>query len=241
MASRPLYGAVMAERNPEREAQRARRAREEALARDAVAAATEQPEPPPAAPQVQPRPVEVRSLGAEPPPRTDPTYAWTIAALPIVWIPLAYFAPAIAVSPFVLFGYWVLAYILAVLDSRQLHRAGIEVAPRLVVLIPWYLIRRTTRARSTPAIPIVWFAAAAASLLAQFTFAAVVQVDGDVLEPEIKKWATDQGAAVASIDCPTTWAHEGDTITCSVTLDDGSLAPVDVELGDNGYYTWNWR
>ncbi|MBB3041044.1 DUF4333 domain-containing protein [Nocardioides soli] len=168
-------------------------------------------------------------------------YVWTIALLPLVWLPLGYWVPALAAQEWAMIAYWVIAVVLAILDSQQLKKGGVNVSPGAALLIPLYLILRTVRARSTPAVPILWFASFGAAVIGQLTFAASYQFDGEWIEPDIAEWATNQGAGEVDVDCPTKWVHADEEVRCTVTDGAGNTASVIATLGDDGYYSWSWR
>jgi hypothetical protein len=229
----------MTERNPEHEAQQARaqaawKAWDEAKETAPASPTPARAEPPPPATTAS-----VAIAGTPPPrPRVDPTYAWTIALLPLVWIPLAYLAPA-AASSWGVFGVWAATAGLAGLDSRRLREQGVMVSAwSVLLLIPVYLILRTKRAGSTPAIPVVWFASFGASILALTTFAAVYDFDGDYAEPQIEKWLRDQGVRNVNVDCPDTTTRVGGEIECSVTDASGRSVTVVVTMAEDGAYSW---
>jgi hypothetical protein len=232
----------MPERNPEREAQQARAAaswnqwQEHEEARAAERRAAQAPPPAPAPPPS----MRVNSLGPDVrPPRVDPTYAWTTALLPLTWLLVAYFAPeALTWAWLPLVG---VAVLLCALDRRRIRaETGIELAPSDLLIVPVYLIDRTRKLHSTPAIPVVWFVATGVALLSMFTFAASYQFDGDGIEPQITKWIKGQGIDDATVDCPNTWVHEGKKVTCTVIRPNGKMTAVYVQLDSDGFYTWGW-
>ena len=89
--------------------------------------------------------------------KVDPTFAWSLAFAPLL----------IAVFPYVARGASELVGLaaalglnigLALADRARLAKAGIAVKVAWAIfLVPGYLIVRTIRAGSTPAIPVVWF------------------------------------------------------------------------------------
>lgn len=243
---------TVSERNPEREAQRARQERADAAwaAYEAQHPAQAPAAPAPAAPVAGVAPSSstpapavgaVAPGSATPAARVDPTYAWTLAALPLVWVPVAYWAPAVGASPGAWTGALVVSALLATLDQQRLAGAGRRVSVAwALLLVPVYLILRTRAARSTPAIPVVWFAAFAASVLALSTFASAVEVDPDELEPHIARWAREQGLRGVTVSCPSKVVRAGQEITCNVTSRaGGGPALVDVVVDTDGY-RWGW-
>lgn len=164
-------------------------------------------------------------------------YVWTLALLPIIMLPIDYFAPQASVG-----GWWVaiiVATALCVFDARHLASRGVN-APSAwwCVLIPGYLIARTVRSGSTPAIPIVWFISFGVSVLGAFTFAAAYEIPRYQLENDIEEWAADNGARSARVICPATTAvRVGDTVDCTIT-EGGLSGIVRVTIEDGGGYSW---
>ncbi|MDI6911509.1 hypothetical protein [Nocardioides sp.] len=179
--------------------------------------------------------------GSAPRARVDPTFAWTAATLPLAYVPIAYFAPAAAVATGGVLA--LAAAVSCVLDHRRV-RAAVDGSgrdfPPVSVLIPFlYLVLRTIRIKSTPAIPVVGVAAIGLVILGQLTFAQIVQFQGDSIEADIAKWAREQGATSAHVECPNKMIRADQEVTCIVSAG-GQQAPVTVKIGDDGYYWWNW-
>lgn len=90
------------------------------------------------------------------------TYAWAIAFTPMLWLLSDLFLLTLDTSLIdsalpLLVGV-IINTTLGALDSRILRRHGIEVGAGWAFLfLPLYLLIRTKRAKSTPALPIVWF------------------------------------------------------------------------------------
>lgn len=171
-------------------------------------------------------------------PRDDNTFAWTVALLPVLLLPLDYFAPqASAVSwPLVV----IVTVVLVTLDTKRLERRGIHSGAGWALLVPVYLILRTIRAKSTPAIPIVWFAAFGLSILGAFTFAAAYEFDESFAETSISQWLKENGSGGGiSVDCPDTgYVRAGDSVRCSASDGAGSSLDVEVTVEQDGYYSW---
>jgi len=171
--------------------------------------------------------------------KVDPTYAWTVAALPLASLVLAFMVPS-AIG-------WAWAPTLAVsimlcsLDRRRIEDVtGVELAPSDVLLVPLYLIDRTRKVGSTPAIPVVWFAAFGFSVLALSTFAAPVEFTGSYVEPRIASWVRQQGGQGITVECPDAGTvRAGQVVSCSVSDQAGNSRMVDVTV-ESDQYTWNW-
>lgn len=172
-------------------------------------------------------------------PKVDPTYAWTVAALPLATLILVFVVPS-AID-------WAWVPVLAVtlllcsLDRRRIEEVmGVELPPADVLLVPLYLVDRTRKIRSTPAIPVAWFAAFGFSLLALSTFAAPADFVGSDVEPEIATWVQQQGAHGISVDCPeAVTVRAGQTVSCTVSDTVGNSRMVDVTV-QTDQYTWVW-
>lgn len=172
--------------------------------------------------------------------RPDSTYAWAIALLPLALVAIQYLAPSVGASTGLIVAAFVATVVLCFLDMQRLKHSGVEAPPDIaVLLVPLYLIARTVRAKSTPAIPLVWFVAFGFSILASFTFAAAYSFDDTVLENQIEQWfETNQGVTGASVNCPSdVTGRAGDTFDCTARDESGSVT-VRVLIGDGGTYTW---
>lgn len=173
-------------------------------------------------------------------PKVDPSYAWALALLPLVWIPFDYFAPEVSYTSAVIIGTWCVSLVLAALDARRIKATnGATVSTWwAVVFVPLYLIARTRAVRSTPAIPLAWLATFGLYVLASFTFAAVYEYDEAEVEAEIEAWFADTySSRNVRVDCPDITGRPGDTFDCTAR-GDGQSAPVRVTLTDDGGYKW---
>lgn len=89
-------------------------------------------------------------------------YAWLLALAPLLWAVLHILEPSVPDAagnlsdlPAVLAVGANVA--LAFLDRNRLERAGVVVSPWLAPLVPVYVVVRTVKARSSPAMPLVWY------------------------------------------------------------------------------------
>lgn len=174
------------------------------------------------------------------PGRVDPTFAWAMALAPLLAFAGLYVLPGLEVLGVLSFGLAVLTVILAFLDAARLQRAGVEISAAWSLLLGGvYLIVRTVRAKSTPALPVVWFATSAVAVVASFTFAAVISYDESDVEGEIESWASDNGASGTTVDCPHDLAGRvDDTMTCFARVPGvRGQSVVTVTIADEGY-TW---
>lgn len=168
-------------------------------------------------------------------------YAWTVALLPIALAVLVYTAPEVRTGGMdaVLIGsYVVLATLLCWRDSRALRDQGIDVDAGWAVFIPGYLFKRTAAAKSTPAIPIVWFASIALYFLASYLAPGPYEFDDKQVESDIASQFEEQTGSAASVDCPKTDAVVGgDIISCDISSGE-EQGTISVTFADDGSYSW---
>lgn len=178
-------------------------------------------------------------------PRTkdDPSFAWAIALLPLVLVPLLIYRPGVTDQwPFWI-GVGLITLILGSIDNRVLRSRGLTNAPTVTSWgVPFYLIARTRRVGSTAAIPIVWFAAVAAAILTAVLAPAHYDYDSKVIEQDISSQYGDQLGQDVTVSCPS--AHNvtaGDKIHCSAQDKTGNRVLVLVEFNDDdgGSYTFH--
>jgi hypothetical protein len=182
-------------------------------------------------------PAEASALTTQ---RADPTYAWTIALLPAAAIPFVMLEdPAGQLAGGAV---WLLTLVLAQADAGRLEKVGVKVHPAWSLLSGiFYLVERTRKAGSTPAIPITWGAAVASSLAVfiwlvpdTWTF------DPAEVQSEIQTWMDSEYDVDALVLCPPgeIEGEVGDTFTCDAMIGDGSSAKFRVTIEDDGYYSW---
>jgi hypothetical protein len=175
--------------------------------------------------------------------KSKPTsvFAWVLCAVPLTTPLVAMAAPALYVmaAPTLVVAI-VLNSVLAVLDEKKVREAGgPHVSVGLAIfLTPIYLIVRTRRVRSTPWIPVAWFAAFLVSIVALVTFAAVYSLSGNTtgtyIANQLDQQLTERGVRVS---CPDMVGHAGDVFTCTAQDKTGS-ASVRVRIEKGGSYTW---
>jgi hypothetical protein len=168
-------------------------------------------------------------------------FAWLLCAVPLIAPLMAMAAPALYVmSAPILVVAIVLNSVLAVLDEKRVREAGgPHISVGLAILVtPIYLIVRTRRVGSTPWIPVAWFAAFLASIVAVATFAAVYSLSGDstgtYIAHQLDQQLAERGVRVS---CPDMVGHPGDVFTCTAQDKTGSV-PVRVRIEGGGSYTW---
>ncbi len=171
--------------------------------------------------------------------KDETSFAWTIAFIPAIWLPVTYFAPGTAQSAFAVVGIYVATLTLVFFDEKRLNERGVHVTSSwALILVPAYLVSRTKRAGSTPAMPIAWFVTAGISILAMFTFAASYEFDGDVEGSAIERQMDRRGFAGVHVDCPSKTGHDGDTILCTVKDRQGNRGVLTVTLDSDTGYVW---
>lgn len=187
----------------------------------------------------------MEGTSAVPPPaavtpiKDETSYAWTIALLPALWLPFAYFAPGWEQTNYALLGFVLVTLMLAYFDGKRLRERGVDLdSSWAFILIPVYLMNRTKHAGSTPAIPIAWFVTFGISILASFTFAASIQFDGDVESRNIEGQLDDQGYPGIDVTCPSKTGHTGDTVLCTVVDQQGNSGVLTVTLDSDTGYVW---
>jgi hypothetical protein len=178
-----------------------------------------------------------------PTPKADPTFAWTLAFAPLLFVlvPLVFRTISDSNSLFIAVAVNVG---LCVADRASLKKAGLYVDSGWVLLVPGYLIVRTKRAESTPAIPVVWFVSFLVSLALPTLIPATggpVTMDSHKVEEQIVQAFRTQERLRVTVSCP----HDprvpiNGQFTCNVTAPtDGSTARILVTVTDSdGRYTW---
>lgn len=180
---------------------------------------------------------------ATPNAKDEPSFAWAIALLPLVLIPLLIYRPGVTEQ----WPFWitvaVITLILGSIDNRVLRSRGLTNAPTVTSWgVPFYLIARTRQVGSTAAIPIVWFAAVSAAILTGVLAPAHYDYDSKVIEQDISSQYGDQLGQDVTVSCPS--AHNvkaGDKIHCSAQDKTGNRVLVVVEFNDDdgGSYTFH--
>jgi hypothetical protein len=174
----------------------------------------------------------------------ETAFAWTLAVLPLLWLPVDYFAPAFSAATGTIIAAIVLNGALATADSKRLAGRSINVSPMWGwLLVPVYLFQRTARASSTPLIPIVWCATFALSLLGTFTFAASYEFDGEAEGRRIERGIERQsGLDRVRVSCPDETVHDGDVIWCRASSPDSASVEVRLDIhGDVDGFTYDWQ
>lgn len=175
---------------------------------------------------------------AKGPSRVDPTFAWAVALVPLVALPIYYLAPTDDAVSGTAFGVWIITAVLASADSNRLAARGVKVNAAWVLLLPLiYLIDRTKKADSTPAIPLVWVAGVGTYLAVVASLGFVVEHDSTSVELEIASWAEEQSGSRPTVTCPEIRGRDGDTFDCTARYGD-AVVPITVTLTDDGSYKW---
>jgi hypothetical protein len=175
--------------------------------------------------------------------RTDEArFVWLIALLPVLWLPFDYFLPDFSLSTPALFGTFLLIGALASADAAKLSERGVRVPALWGWLFPpVYLILRTKRARSTVAIPLVYFVGLAASVAGALTFAATYELtdsDIDRIERSLEK---RNGLDVVTVTCPDELVAAGDRIWCTVR-GGGDEVRMPIDFSTSGLdFIFTWR
>lgn len=92
--------------------------------------------------------------------------------------------------------------ILALADCARLSKAGVGINPLWALFgIPLYLIVRTMKAKSTPAIPVVWFVALLAAFALSNTIGPVA-MDSEKVESQIARTIKRELGTEATVVCP---------------------------------------
>jgi hypothetical protein len=175
--------------------------------------------------------------------RADPTFAWTLAVSPIIAaiLPLAF--PTIDEAS--AFGAAVLLNsVLAIADQSRLSKVGVNINLLwALLLVPVYLIVRTVKAKSTPAIPVVWCAAVLVSLVlanwSLVTGPGAVSMDSPLLERQITEAIRSQSGEAVEVTCPVdVEAAVGSSFPCDVEASDGWYHAYVTVTAEDGSYTW---
>jgi hypothetical protein len=180
--------------------------------------------------------------------RVDPTYAWTLAATPLLAALVPFAVPTLDADAQAGIGL-VLALAaqigLGLLDHSRLREAGVDISSGWILLTPGYLIVRTMRARSTPAIPVVWFLAAFASLVVASLVpvgAEEIEMDAPRLEIQLQRAIERQHNAATTVHCPQgRWSFNavvGEPFACQVKAVDGRFSVYVTVTDDAGHYDW---
>ncbi|GAA2114865.1 DUF2510 domain-containing protein [Nocardioides bigeumensis] len=186
-----------------------------------------------------PMPHQPSHAPASPTPKVDPSFAWALAATPLLGLVIYYLIPDGGWSTVFLIAAWVGAFALAWADSKRLESAYVDANPATALLLPiLYLWSRTKAAKSTPAIPLAWVASAVVYLAVVLALGSVYTYESEEMESEIEKWLADQGLPGATVDCPADVSgRDGEQFDCSAATAAGTL-PVVVTLTDDGGYSW---
>lgn len=172
-------------------------------------------------------------------PKVDPTYAWVLAFMPLLSavLPLAF--PA--TDPEAILGVTVVANsVLAIVDQKRLQGAGIHVnLAWAVFLVPVYLIMRSRAAKSTPAIPVIWFIALLASFIVS-NVAGPVVMDSSKVQTQLQQTFHQRFGVRTTVICPNDPQVQVDSgFRCNVLAPDG-LYHVMVTVTDHqGRYSWH--
>ena len=173
------------------------------------------------------------------PVKVDPTFAWTLAAAPLLFafLPLAF--PNIDGAT----AFWVAVIVntvLAIADASRLNRAGAHISLLLAwFVIPVYLIVRTIKAKSTPAIPVVWFVAFFASLIIG-NQTGPVTFDQHLVERQLETTIKQRIGERPMVDCPQdTAAPVGESFWCDLTASDGTYQVKVTVIDSDGNFEWH--
>jgi uncharacterized membrane protein YhaH (DUF805 family) len=171
--------------------------------------------------------------------RDDPSIAWVLALVPLLWLPFDYFSPEFSASGIALVISISVCAALGAWDARRLRDRGFSISGTwALLLVPVYLIERTKRAQSTPLIPIAWFLGFAIAILGSFTFAATYSFD-DWDEAAIEEKLNVSGGAY-SLECPEETVSDGDRVWCTL-FSEGESAELVVDIiraGSEFSYEW---
>ncbi|GAB3785190.1 DUF2510 domain-containing protein [Nocardioides ungokensis] len=171
--------------------------------------------------------------------RDDATFAWVLACLPLAWIAIDYAAPQVTAQRWFWVVGWIVAGALASADAKRLDARGVE-APGwfwAAFLQPVYLIRRSTLARSTPLLPIVWFVTFGAFIFAAYTFNNTWEFNGGTEGFRIESQLEQRGIN-SNVSCPSDWLSKGETVNCTVHVRGYGTSILKVTAGADGAYTW---
>ena len=173
-------------------------------------------------------------------PNVDPTFAWTLAFAPLLIAVFPFVIPNLSTGISLLIA-WGLNIGLAYADETRLSKVGIKVNSAWVLLVPGYLIVRTMKAGSTPAIPVVWFVTFFVSLaIPGPANNGPVTMDSHQLEQKLVQGMQQQYHIRVKVNCPQNpVVPVGNNFPCNVTARDGSTGQIYVTVTDSdGHYQW---
>lgn len=172
----------------------------------------------------------------------DPTYAWTLAVAPLIYALLPFAFPEITAATAL--GVAVIANsVLALLDVNRVNKAGADVNVLWALfLVPVYLVLRTKKVGSTPAVPIVWVGAFLTSLVVANATAVPGSVEFNQvsLETQLEDQIEAQYGERPQVDCPDgmTMATVGDPFPCAGEAQDGYFSVYVTITDGDGAYSW---
>lgn len=175
------------------------------------------------------------------PAKPDPTFAWTLAFAPllIAFVPLV--IPNLSDYDGVMAAI-ALNVVLWLFDRNRLAKAGININSAWVLLVPGYLIVRTIRAHSTPAIPVVWFVTFFASFAVPVLIPAAagpVTMDSIKLEHQLSRSIRQQTGTPATVTCLSNpRVPVNGTFTCTARDSTGSAHVIVTVTDSDGRYRW---
>jgi hypothetical protein len=180
-------------------------------------------------------------LGADERP-DEMRFVWLIALLPVLWLPFDYFMPDFSLSTPAAFASFVLTGALAQADAAKLLERGVRVRALWGWLFPpVYLILRTKRARSTVAIPLVYFAGLAVSLAGALTFAATYELTDSDIDRVERSLESRNGLDIVTVTCPDELVAAGDRIWCTVR-GGGDEVRMPIDFSTSGLdFIFTWR
>jgi hypothetical protein len=127
-------------------------------------------------------------------------------------------------------------------DQKRLQSVGINVNAAWVLLVPGYLIVRTNRAKTTPAIPVVWFITFFASLAVPVLIPAAagpITMDSHKVEEQLTQSIQQQDGVRPTVSCPyNPRVAVNDTFTCTARDRTGSVHVLVTVTDSDGRYTW---
>lgn len=174
--------------------------------------------------------------------RLDNNYAWALAVTPLVYLLVAAALGGFGDAGIGLAAVAELVALIALVnaDHRRLDTVGASVSSALgVFVIPIYLLVRTRRAGSTPLIPILWVAAAAASWLA-WDHIVPMQIDTQLVSQEASSQLSNASGSRVDVTCPdSAYLRVGQSMDCHYSSADGFSGLLLVTLkNSDGYVSW---
>lgn len=142
-------------------------------------------------------------------------------------------------------------------DVRTLKQHGVEAEQAFTAAVlllyvigaPAYLIHRTRKARTTPLIPLTWFAGAMLAvtpfLLGGFSdtpglFGSTEDVNVPGIESSLEDGLKDYGVRGATVDCPDDESYaEGDMVMCDATAPNEGDFEIVLDMRNDGYFEWS--